>query len=85
LIGLHNAADLLTCRERDVKAPITIPPRYRTGNAATGKLVKDQWRQDKRGPPSGLLIGDGLQEIQPNNVARIGAVGRHLTMSHCRA
>lgn len=77
LIGPDNAADLLTLRQCDVKAPVAIPPRYWTGNAATGQLVKCHWRQNKRGPPSGLFIGNGLQEIQPNHVARIGAVGRH--------
>jgi len=85
LIGLDNATDFLTLRQCDVKAPIAIPSRYRTGNAATGQLVKGARRKNKRGPPSGLLVGNGLQEIQPNNVAGIGAVGRHLTMPHCRA
>jgi hypothetical protein len=85
LIGLDNAADLAAVRQRDVKAPITIPPRYRTGNAPAGQLIEGKGRKDKRRSSSGLLVSDGLKEIQPNNVTRIRAVGRHLTTPHCRA
>ena len=34
-IGLQDAADRVAIPFRDVKTPITIPSRYRTGNAAT--------------------------------------------------
>jgi hypothetical protein len=63
LVGLDHAADLVAVWYWDVKAPITIAPRYRTGNAPTGQLIKGEWRKDKRRPPSGLLVGDWLQEI----------------------
>ena len=79
MIGLDNAADLFILRQRDVKAPVAIPLRYWAGNAATGQLVKPaSGDSTSAGPPSGLFSGNGLLEIQPNNVARIGAVGRHL-------
>jgi hypothetical protein len=35
-----------------------IPPRYWTGNAPTGELIKGEWRKNKRGPPSGLLVSN---------------------------
>jgi len=84
LICLHGAADHVALRYRDVKAPLTIAPRYRASYAAARQLIEGAWRKHERWAPSGLLIGDRLQEVEPNNISRFGAIGRHLTMPHCR-
>jgi len=58
LIGLYNAADLVVVWYRDMKAPITIPPRYGQANAPTSELIKGERRKNKRGPPFGLLVSN---------------------------
>jgi len=85
LIGLYNAADLVAVWYRDVKAPITITPRDRAGDAPTRQFIKGPRGKHERRAPPGLLVGDRLQEIEPNNIACIGAVGSHFTMPRCRA
>ena len=69
LIGLYNAADLVAVWYRDMKAPITITP------PPTGQFIKGPRGKHERRAPPGLLVGDRLQEIEPNNIACIGAVG----------
>ncbi len=79
MIDLHNAADLVAIRYRYVKTPIAITARNRAGDASTGQFIKDARRQHKRRPPTGLLVGNRLQKIEPNNVAFIGTIGGHVT------
>src|SRR3954453_13842231 len=52
LIRLHEAADLVVVRYRDVKAPITVTCGDRAGDAPPRQFVESQRRGHKRGPPS---------------------------------
>jgi len=58
LIRLHDPADLVVVRYRDLKAPITVTSGNRAGEAPPRQFVESQRRKHKRGPPSGLLIGN---------------------------
>src|SRR5258705_2323031 len=85
LIGLYNAADVVAVWYRDMKAPITITPRDRAGDAPTRQFIKGPRGKHERRAPPGLLVGDRLQEIEPNNIACLGAVGSHFTMPRYHA
>src|SRR5216683_3095828 len=62
LICLDYAADHVTLRNRDLKAPLTIAPRDRASYTAARQLVEGALRKHERRAPSGLLVGDRLQE-----------------------
>jgi hypothetical protein len=84
LICLDDAAYQVALRYRYMKAPITIAPRYRAGNAMARQLIELVRRKHQRRAPSGLLVGDRLLEIEPNYFSGIGTIGGHLTMPHCQ-
>jgi hypothetical protein len=75
LICLDYAADHISLRYRDVKAPLVIAPRDRASYTAARQLVEGAGRKHQRWTPSGLLVGDRLQEIEPNHVSGFGAIG----------
>jgi len=62
LIGLYNAADLVAVWYRDMKAPITITPRDRAGDAPTRQFIKGPRGKHERRAPPGLARWQATSE-----------------------
>jgi hypothetical protein len=77
LVSLHDATYFVPTRYRNMKAPIAVAACDWAGDAAAGQLIKGARRKHKRWPTSGLFVANWLQEVEPNDVARIGAIARH--------
>jgi hypothetical protein len=78
---LNDTLDLVDAGNRNVVTPIAVAPRDRACDASARQLIEGARRKHQRRASSSLLVGDGLEKIEPNDISGFRAPGVRLRKS----